>query len=79
MGKKKNEQKSADSHKVASKPLVMLQSTDLDGTKHTKQTRAHSRHYYAMEELLVLSDYSLAQNHEDREWVDAPSVGQELL
>ncbi len=34
---------------------------------------------YTLAELLAVSDYSQAQSTEDREWVDAPSVGGELL
>lgn len=34
---------------------------------------------YSMAELLAASDYSQPQPPEEREWVDAPSVGDELL
>ena len=34
---------------------------------------------YTLTELLALSDYSQPQLSEDREWVDAPAVGGELL
>jgi len=34
---------------------------------------------YTMAELLAASDYSQPQSVEDREWVDAPAVGRELL
>lgn len=34
---------------------------------------------YTMAELLTLSDYSQPQPAEEREWVDAPSTGRELL
>jgi antitoxin ChpS len=34
---------------------------------------------YTLAELLDASDYSKPQPGEDREWVDAPSVGDELL
>lgn len=34
---------------------------------------------YTMAELLAMSDYSYPQTAEDREWVDAPTVGGELL
>lgn len=33
---------------------------------------------YTMAELLAASDYSPPQPPEEREWVDAPSVGREL-
>lgn len=33
---------------------------------------------YSMAELLAASDYSQPQASQDREWVDAPSVGREL-
>jgi len=34
---------------------------------------------YTMAELLAASDYSRPQSSEDREWVDAPAVGRELI
>jgi antitoxin ChpS len=32
---------------------------------------------YTIEELLASSDYTVPQSAEDREWIDAPSVGRE--
>jgi antitoxin ChpS len=37
------------------------------------------RPHYTMAELLAASDYDQAQPPEDREWVDAPAVGGELI
>jgi antitoxin ChpS len=34
---------------------------------------------YTMAELLAASDYSEPQPPEEREWVDAPAIGRELL
>jgi antitoxin ChpS len=34
---------------------------------------------YTMAELLAASDYSEPQTTEEREWVDAPNAGNELL
>ena len=34
---------------------------------------------YTMAELLAASDYSEPHSPEDREWVDAPAVGGEIL
>ena len=34
---------------------------------------------YTLTELLVASDYSQAPTLEDREWLDAPPTGRELL
>jgi len=34
---------------------------------------------YTLEELLAASDYSQPQPSEEREWVDAPAVGGELI
>lgn len=39
------------------------------------QTRPH----YTLAELLAASDYSQPQPPEEREWVDAPAVGRELI
>lgn len=38
-----------------------------------------SRPRYTMAELLAASDYSQPQPPEEREWVDAPAVGGELI
>ncbi|MFW7267247.1 AbrB/MazE/SpoVT family DNA-binding domain-containing protein [Gluconacetobacter sp. Hr-1-5] len=38
-----------------------------------------ARPKYTMAELLAASDYSQPHAPEDREWVDAPAVGGELL
>ncbi len=34
---------------------------------------------YTLEELLAVSDYTQPQTEEDREWVDAPAAGRELI
>jgi antitoxin ChpS len=38
-----------------------------------------ARPRYTMAELLAASDYSQTQPPEEREWVDAPAVGDELI
>jgi len=38
-----------------------------------------ARPRYTMAELLAASDYSQAQPPTEREWVDAPAVGDELI
>jgi antitoxin ChpS len=38
-----------------------------------------SRLRYTLAELLAASDYSQPQPTEEREWVDAPTVGRELI
>jgi len=40
---------------------------------------AKPRPRYSLDELLAASDYSQAQGAEDREWVDAPAAGYELI
>lgn len=37
------------------------------------------RPHYSLAELLAASDYSQPQPTEEREWVDVPAVGGELL
>lgn len=37
------------------------------------------RRRYTLQELLEASDYTQPQSAEEREWVDAPAVGGELL
>ena len=34
---------------------------------------------YKLEDLLSECDYSLPMDQEEREWLDAPAVGQELI
>lgn len=34
---------------------------------------------YSLVDLLSMSDYSVSQSAQDREWLDAPAVGGELL
>lgn len=34
---------------------------------------------YTLDELLAASDYGDAPSAEDREWLDAPAVGREIL
>ncbi|GBR64135.1 hypothetical protein ASY01nite_24560 [Acetobacter syzygii] len=36
-------------------------------------------HRTTMDELLAVSDYSQPQLLEEREWVDAPAIGRELV
>ena len=36
-------------------------------------------HRYTMDELLAVSDYSQPQPLDEREWIDAPAIGQELV
>ncbi|WP_256940555.1 hypothetical protein [Acetobacter persici] len=36
-------------------------------------------HRTTMDELLAASDYSHSQPLEEREWIDAPVVGRELI
>jgi antitoxin ChpS len=38
-----------------------------------------ARPRYTLAELLAASDYSVPQPAEEREWVDAPSAGGELI
>jgi antitoxin ChpS len=40
---------------------------------------ASPRPRYTMAELLAASDYSQALSAEDREWINAPAVGNEIL
>ncbi len=39
----------------------------------------YPRPRYTLAELLATSDYSQAQPPEEREWVDAPAVGREII
>lgn len=43
------------------------------------ELRTHRRPKYTMAELLAESDYLQTQPRDQREWVDAPATGGELL
>jgi antitoxin ChpS len=49
----------------------------VDGERLVMQSRPKPR--YTLEELLAASDYSQPRTPEEREWIDAPPVGHELL
>jgi antitoxin ChpS len=49
----------------------------VDGERLVVQTCPKPR--YTLEELLAASDYSQPMTPEEREWIDAPPVGRELL
>ncbi len=52
-------------------------SISVDGGRLVIDPRPRKR--YTLAELLAASDYSQPQPPEEREWVDAPSVGRELI
>lgn len=47
--------------------------------KKSPSSAASEPHRYTMDELLSASDYSQPQPDEEREWVDAPAIGGELI
>jgi len=49
----------------------------VDGDRLVIEPQTRPR--YTLAELLAVSDYSQPQPPEEREWVDAPAVGGELL
>lgn len=49
----------------------------VDGERLVMQPRPKPR--YTLEELLANSDFSQPIPQEDREWLDAPPIGRELL
>ncbi|WP_395780414.1 antitoxin [Aquidulcibacter sp.] len=49
----------------------------LDGTKLVVEASTPIR--YSLEELLSQSDYNDGASQEDRDWLDAPAIGGELL
>jgi antitoxin ChpS len=49
----------------------------VDGGRLVVEAAARPR--YTLEELLAASDYSQPLSTEEQEWVDAPSVGKEIL
>ena len=67
-------------------PPVMLDQMDLSTGAEVALT-VESGHLvvepckkrYTLEELLAQSDYSQPQPVEEREWIDVPAVGRELI
>jgi len=49
----------------------------VDGGRLVVEPRARPR--YTLAELLAASDYGESAPPEEREWVDAPAVGREIL
>ena len=49
----------------------------VDGNKLVVEGR--SRPSYSLAELIAGSDYSKPQTDEEREWIDAPEVGREII
>jgi antitoxin ChpS len=49
----------------------------IEGGRLVVEPKARPR--YTLAELLAASDYSQPQPPEEREWVDAPAVGGELI
>jgi antitoxin ChpS len=47
------------------------------GERLVVDSRAKPR--FTLDELLAASDYSQSQTPEEREWIDAPVAGSELL
>jgi antitoxin ChpS len=52
-------------------------SLAVDGERLILEPRKKPR--YTLDELLAASDYSQPMSAEDREWIDAPPVGRELI
>ena len=52
-------------------------SVSVDGGRLVIEPQARPR--YTLAELLAASDYSQPLSPEEREWVDAPAVGRELI
>jgi antitoxin ChpS len=52
-------------------------SVDVEGGRLIVQPKQRPR--YTLAELLAASDYSQPQTAEDREWIDAPPIGRELI
>jgi antitoxin ChpS len=50
---------------------------DVDGARLVVEASPRPR--YTLAELLAASDYSAGVMPEDREWLDAPAVGKEIL
>jgi antitoxin ChpS len=49
----------------------------VDGERLILQPQKKPR--YTLDELLAASDYSQPMSQEDREWIDGPPVGRELI
>jgi antitoxin ChpS len=54
-------------------------TVDVDVENGRLIVEPQQRPRYTLEDLLAASDYSQPQPPEEREWVDAPAVGRELL
>lgn len=48
-------------------------------TSHERKARQSPRSSHKIEDLLAQGDYSQPLSAEDREWMDSPPVGKELI
>ena len=54
-------------------------TVDLAVDRDSLILKPHPKPRYTLDELLAKCDYSQPLTAEDREWIDAPPVGRELL
>jgi hypothetical protein len=57
----------------------MLSKPGGEGSERARPRLIDAKPRYTLAELLARSDYSQPQPSEEREWIDAPAVGRELL
>ena len=75
--------KIGDSMVLELSPELELELDLKEGAQVEVQGTARSlkigRPNYSLAELLAQCDYSLPMDEEEREWIDAPRVGRELI
>ena len=62
---------------VGKKGVLMTDSAPNINKQSTEQVRPKPS--FSLEELLAVSNFTKPEPSEEREWVDAPAVGGELL
>ncbi|WP_231948537.1 hypothetical protein [Acetobacter senegalensis] len=70
----------ASGWKIRKSPLILFSGIFIvEKEEKSLSGKPSNPHGYTMDELLAVSDYSQPQPLDEREWIDAPAIGRELV
>lgn len=70
----------ASGGKIRKSPLILFSGVLIvEKEEKSLSGKPSNPHRYTMDELLAVSDYSQPQPLDEREWIDAPAIGRELV
>jgi len=65
---------------IRKSPLILFSGVFIvEKEEKSLSGKSSNPHRYTMDELLAVSDYSQPQPLDEREWIDAPAIGRELV